>query len=207
MKTTFANWEIATYVVHLLGGTTRTVGTEDIAKRCFELAPDCFSWVNYPEYPDKDVVRSALVDARKPKYGGMLQGRAGRGRGQVRRTSSSPAPDGWRLTEAGAKWVVENEQRLAEHVSSRESISLRQDRRQKLARIREHRIFRRFLEQPEGFSPSLGEMAELLRCRVDADQGTWDKRFQQVTVLAEADRDKVVLTFLDKCRNSLQSQM
>ena len=45
------NWEIAVYILHALGGGLRSIPTEDIAKKCFELAPDSFSWVKYPQYP------------------------------------------------------------------------------------------------------------------------------------------------------------
>lgn len=207
MKKKLPNWEIAVYVVHLLDGDTRRVATEDIALKCHELAPDAFSWVKYPQYPDKDVVRSALVDARKGKNGELLRGRAGRGKGQLYRANAVPASDGWMLTEAGAKWILENKVRLSVELEYREMNAHRQDRQQKISRIRKHVLFSRFLDQPEGFSPSLGDMAELFRCRVDTDRTTWEKRFQSASVLAQALEDNQVLAFVEKCRESVQLQI
>ena len=69
MKAKLANWKIATYALYVLEGASKTVHTEDIALKCYELAPDVCSWVNYPEYPDKEIVRIALSDAMKEKNG------------------------------------------------------------------------------------------------------------------------------------------
>jgi hypothetical protein len=206
-KKKLPNWEIAVYVVHLLDGVTRRVSTEDIALKCFELAPDAFSWVKHPEYPDKDVVRSALVDARKRKNGELLRGRTGRGKGQVSRANAEPASDGWMLTEAGAKWILENQPGLPMEIKCREKNAHRQERQQKISHIRKHPLFSRFLDQPERFSASLGDMAELFRCRVDADRATWNKRFQSASVLAQVLEDKQVLGFVEKCRESVQLQI
>lgn len=106
MAPKLSNWEIAVYILHTLGGGMRLIPTEDIAKRCFEIAPDSFSWNKYSQYPDKDVARKALFDARKEKN--LVRGRAGRGRGQSGRTNVGPAADGWSLTSEGARWVSDN---------------------------------------------------------------------------------------------------
>jgi hypothetical protein len=200
------NWEIAVYAVHLLGGISNRIHTEDIALKCFELVPDSFSWVKYPQYPDKDVVRSGLVDARKKKNGCLVNGRSGRGKGHARRTNADPALDGWTLTEAGVKWISENESRLSTVLGYHQASSHRQEILHKLSRIQQHGLFKQFLEQPEGFSPSVGEMAELFRCRVDADRSIWEKRFQGAVNLAQAVNDALILQFIEKCRASLQSQ-
>jgi hypothetical protein len=201
------NWQIAVYALHTLGGATQRIATEDVTLRCFEIAPDAFSWVKYPQYPDKDIVRSALVDARKPKNGALVQGRSGKGVGLHRTSALEPTPDGWSLTEAGARWVSLKEEDLAQQLRFRQASSHRQDIRQKLARIREHGVYLTFLEQPEGFTPSLGEMAELFRCRVDADWQIWEKRFNAAINMAESVRDSSVLEFVTKCKNSVRAQL
>src|SRR3990167_5646274 len=103
MAPKISNWEIVVYVLHSLGGSLRFISTEDIAKKCFELAPDSFSWIKYPEYPDKEVVRRALFHARDEVA--LIRGRAGKGKGQATRTNAEPALDGWSLTAEGAKWI------------------------------------------------------------------------------------------------------
>lgn|SRR3989338_6139905 len=206
MAPKLSNWEIAVYVLHTLGGGLRLIATEDVAKKCFEIVPDSFSWIKYPQYPDKDIVRTALFDARKEKNGALVRGRSGRGRGQSGRTNVSPALDGWSLTPQGARWISDNKARLVDILKIREPNTQRQENLRKLTRIHRHPLFRRFLEQPEGFVPSLGEMAELFRCRVDADQSTWDKRFDAVINQANVANDSNVIKFINRCRDFSRTQ-
>lgn len=207
MAPKLSNWEITVYILHTLGGGLRLIPTEDIARRCFEIAPDSFSWTKYPQYPDKDVVRSALVDARKEKNGVLVRGRAGRGKGQSGRTNVGPAADGWSLTPEGARWISDNKARLADILKIREPNTQRQENLRKLSRIRRHPLYKRFLEQPEGFVPSMGEMAELFRCRVDADQSTWDKRFNAVISQASIADDSKALKFINCCKDFSKNQI
>lgn len=199
-------WEIAVYALHSLGGGMRYVPTEDIAAKCFHLARDSFSWVKYPQYPDKEVARRALVRARDEEYGVLVRGRSGRGKGHSIRTNAGPALDGWSLTPEGAKWILENKTRLENILKVREPNTQRQEILQKLARIRRHPLYQHFLEQPEGFVPSVGEMAELFRCRVDADQSTWEKRFQMVISQAELADDAKMINFVNRCIDSVKIQ-
>src|SRR5437899_9176451 len=94
-----ANRELVVYCLYIAGGSTERIHTEDVALKCWELYPDSFSWTKYPKYPDKDIVRVALTDARKTKYGALLSGRV---EGQ---SSASGEPEGGMLTEAGLAWV------------------------------------------------------------------------------------------------------
>ena len=61
------NWETAAFALFSLGGGDKFIHTEDVALKCFELAPSSFSWVRHTHLPDKDIVRVALTDARKEK--------------------------------------------------------------------------------------------------------------------------------------------
>jgi hypothetical protein len=45
--------------------------TEDIAIRCKEIAPNRFRWQLH-DYPDKDLVRKALVHASESKNGSLV---------------------------------------------------------------------------------------------------------------------------------------
>jgi hypothetical protein len=82
MKAHLNNWEIAVYALHLQGGASAPIRTEDVALKCFEIVPEAFSWIHHTQYPDKDIARVALTDARKPKAGALVKGRAGKGRGR-----------------------------------------------------------------------------------------------------------------------------
>lgn len=90
----FANHEIVTLAVYLLGGDSHHVETEDIAVRVNEIAPRRFTWRKYPDQINIENVRTFLSDAKKLKNGGYLRG---------------TGKDGWLLTEDGlafAKRVV-----------------------------------------------------------------------------------------------------
>jgi hypothetical protein len=205
MAPKIANWEIVVHALHVLGGGLRFIPTEDVAIKCFKIAPDAFSWVKYPQYPDKDVVRHALIRARDE--GGLVRGRAGRGKGQTARVNSDPALDGWSLTAEGAKWILAHGKRLEGLLESREPGSHRQELLQKLDRISRHALFQEFLDKPEGFAPSLGAMAELFRCRVDSEQSTWDKRFDMVMSQAEMAQDLKIIDFVKRCIASVKIQV
>jgi hypothetical protein len=111
------------------------------------------------------------------------------------------------LTEAGVRWIQDNKDAISRQLRCRDVSDHRQESLRKLARIRHHPVFHQFLEKPEGFSPSLGEMAHLFRCRVDTDMQTWDKRFHAAGNLAQALNDDEVAVFLAKCRASVLCQM
>lgn len=189
------NRELVLYALYLIGGDTNRVHTEDIAVKCHELFPDSFSWVRYPALADKDIVRIALADARKAKNGSLVEGRTGR------RNRQRP-DDGWRLTEAGLAWVM---QRAGEFDAERGSASLkehRQDLLRKLRRLREHPLFVRFRDDPPSFRPSPGELADMLRCRVDADEEIWQERFTKLRRRAESAGRRELVDFLDRCREA-----
>jgi len=175
-----SNVGIVVYALYQKGGASRPVHTEDIALKAFELAPDSFSWIKYPQYPDKEVTRNALKDARKEKHGRLVTGRAGRGKGHPSRTGSERRADGWQLTEAGVKWVMTNEARLGREFQQASPRVHRQDVLAKVGQIRNHALFQEYLDKPEGFSPTLGGLGELLRCRVDAEPPIWRQRFESL---------------------------
>ena len=43
------NWEVVVYALYLAGGVTRAIHTEEVALKCFGLAPDAFSWIRFPQ--------------------------------------------------------------------------------------------------------------------------------------------------------------
>lgn len=194
------NWEIVVYALHLLEGAARHVHTEDIALRCFELAPGSFSWIKHQEFPDKDIVRVSLVDARKEKMGGLVSGRAGKGKGQLRESDQHRSQDGWQLTESGIRWIKANEERLARVLEQHEPKAHRQEVLQRLSRLREHDLFRDFLDRRDSFVPSIGHLAELLRCRVDADPSVWNKRFEALRKDALVAKQQDMIEFIETCQ-------
>lgn len=204
MKPALSNIEIAVYALYLLNGISEAVDTEDVAQRCYELAPDSFSWVKYPKYPDKAVVRFALEDAGKKRGGMLVQGRS-KARVLPGKIRGMPAPAGWMLTSAGASWIAGNAARIEAGLKVREPNDHRQEFQKKLARLRGHALFQGYLRKPDDFRPSLGEMAQYFRCRVDADRVVWEKRFELVRNLAQALNEPDLVAFVDRCKSIVES--
>ncbi len=89
------NWEIVMWALYLENAASKRVHTEDVTLRCFELAPDSFSWLTHRKYPDKEVARKDLVRLRDGQYGEkFVEGRAGLTRVEG---SGSPVTDGWQF--------------------------------------------------------------------------------------------------------------
>lgn len=182
------NRELVVYVLGELGGSFRPIHMEDIALKAHKLFPDAFSWTKYPKIPDKDIVRVALADARKQRYGALVN------RKQV--------PDGWVLTASGRKWFDKKEICLAKESSGRLFSDHRQAALRRLRRILNHQVFQKYVQEPETFDPSLGEMASLVRCRVDAPEEVWENRFESIGRDASASDRKELDDFITKCRRS-----
>ena len=201
------NRELVVWTLHLLGGAVSRVHTEDIARKAHELFPDSFSWTKYPDLPDKDVVRVALTDARKPKYGAHIEGRSGQHRGQSSKTKRDPQRDGWILTAAGVEWILSNQKRLE---GLGRSAGRPKEHRQKvlrqLGRIHTHPLFSDFVVDPTGFSPDIGGLAALLRCRVDAPREVWIERLEGVRRVARVSEQEDVLRFADACEEAYRVQ-
>ncbi len=164
----FKNWEVAAFALFALGGGEKFVHTEDVALKCFELAPGSFSWIRHPQLPDKDIARVALTDARKEKAGALVTGRAGRGVRQSTGGAYGSKSDGWRLTEAGVRWCLENAPRFGSQLGVVGPRAHRQEALQKLQRIRSHSLFKEFQSSPSNTDFTVGSLADLFRCRVDA---------------------------------------
>ena len=201
----YPNRELVVYAVYLLGGDSERVYTEDIALKSFELSPASFSWVKHTQYPDKDIVRVALTDARKEQYGALVEGRTGQKRGLTAKTLRKPMDDGWVLTSAGVQWIQKNLADL-QRIAGGPVRQHRQKVLKQLKRVREHRVFTLYVDSPNRFSPAVGQIADLLRCRVDAEPQVWQERFDKIRRLAEAAGQQDVFDFIAKCREAYLSQ-
>ncbi len=170
------NRELVVYALYLAGGANGRVHTEDVALKCFELFPDAFSWVKHVQFPDKDIVRVALTDARKDKYGALLSGGI-----EGHSSQGDPGRDGWILTENGLRWISTNLSRFEDADSAKDRKNHRQTALRTARTLEKTPLYQKFIASPEAFSPSIGELAAALKCRVDANGSVWQKRFDELT--------------------------
>ena len=196
-ETPLRNWEIVMLALQMEGAASHRIHTEDVTLRCFGLAPDAFSWLKHPEFPDKEVVRKDLIRLRSGQYGGVfVNGRAGLTR---REGDGVASTDGWQLTGEGVKWLLDNHQRLEGQLGQRATKTNRQEDLKSLNRVRQHALFARYQENANTFAPTLGELAEMLRCRVDSADAIWSSRFDSLRNQAKLSGQTTISEFLERC--------
>jgi len=190
MPTDLAKHQLVLYALHLSGGSGHSVPHEDVAIRAHALFPDQFGWARHPHLPDKETARQALVRAREEASGPRVTGRVAGG--------------GWRLTPAGSAWVRDHEAQLQAQAQGSTYESPRQRGLRRLERYRASAAFRRFSRSPDRFVPDPGELAELFRCRVDADRRVWDQRLEDLLAFGQEAGDDRVVAFVAVCRRYLE---
>jgi len=154
-KTSVNNRDLCLYALFEAGGELGYIPTEEVAVRAFNLYPERFGLVRYPQYPDVDVVRVTLMDLRKEKHGSLVEGN--------KRT-------GWRITRNGLRWKKTNWERVALSISRRhpgerrlgggKRISAEQARSMYRQRVLSSEAYRK---QKRGLRPTVHDFCDLLR--------------------------------------------
>jgi hypothetical protein len=104
----FANYELATIAVFLLGGETKQVDLEDIAIKLNDLAPGRFAWRKFPAQINIKFVDDSLRDAKKLKNGKYVL---------------KSNKDEWLLTQKGVAFARRGLQQLKDANVSRKALS------------------------------------------------------------------------------------
>ena|SRR4030042_1317562 len=190
--------DIAIYALYLLGGWQKRIHTEDVALKCYELAPSKFSWVKYPKYPDPAPARFALEAAKKPKDGALVKGESER-----KRTVKNIG--GWMLTDGGVQWILANiariEVSLGKHAPTGDRLF--SDRNIKV--LLESTAFKKFIDHGEQAEISHAEFAESLICTVNTKTGILNDRLDQLYATAEKLRRQEIKIYVNFCRNKFVS--
>lgn len=188
------NVDVAVFALAQLDGATKKVHHEHVAAKAFELAPDKFGWI-LPEYrekqwPDKEAVRAALVNAGTKEYGRLVEGGY----------NKDPSKDGWRLTASGAEWIVTNEKRLLDGFCEKPAQIPRRQAQRFCKRLKNDPMFRRYRKIGEVESASQYDFTDLLVCSPDAPRETIQTKFERLVATALIVKDKDILSFLDACK-------
>lgn len=190
--------DVALYALYLLGGWQKRIHTEDIALKCYQLAPSRFSWVKYPQYPDLTPARFALEAAKKLNYGALVEGESER-----KRTIKSVG--GWRLTEDGVQWIKTNKSRIEQCLSGRipPAERLLEDRR--LKELLRSTAFQKFKKYGEEAQISHAEFAESLICTVNTEVAILNERLKQLYSAAEELGRGEIKNYINFCREKFIS--
>jgi hypothetical protein len=117
--------EIVLWGLGMCGGTKGFVDTETVGVFLFERHPGIFGLKNHPQYPDIDVARVQLADAKRDKGPDdpvrVIQDtderkRKARQRGSEKRVLSRDPM--WMLNEEGIRWYNENREAIEGHIDS-----------------------------------------------------------------------------------------
>jgi hypothetical protein len=190
--------DVAVLALAQLGGATKKVHSEDIAVKAFELAPEKFSW-RLPQYrskpwPDKELVRAALVNAQTKEYGELVRGAY----------NTDLSKDGWRLTAAGSEWVMANERRVCDALSVEQNQIPKQEAQRFCKKLKGDSLFRRFMAEGNLDSASQYEFSDLLECSPDAPKETIQTKFDRLRAMAHVVKDQDILSFLHSCEIRFQ---
>ena len=188
-----ANWEIAVLALHGLGGASDRVHTEDIAIRCYKLAPGQFSWRKHPELPDCDIARVALSDARKDKNGAL-----------VSMTGPSEREGLWMLTDAGVRWIRARGEAVKRALGVRPSPvdpgkNARQYARRAIGELIRHPAFTHFRESGSVADVTEGDFVDSLRCTLNTPPTTLRARMDEAKTRATNLNEPEVVDYLDQC--------
>ncbi len=181
------NIDVAVYALYLLGGVEKMVHTEDIALKCYELAPRSFSWTKHPQYPDTEPARIALMDARKSKNGSLV-------RGDNKRKL-------WMLTPPGVDWIKQHRVIIEAKLKSPLPPPKRQEMARKLHEILNHKSFKVFRAFGQAAQIAEADFVDSLRCTLNSSPADILDRLVQLHSIAAETQNKAVIEYLNFCRN------
>lgn len=190
------NADVVLYVLYLLGGTRKKVFTEDIAKKSFELVPPRFSWRRYPEYPDIEPARKALMEARNQKT--LITGRAGEVKGL------KPS-DGWIFSPKGILWLEKNKTRIAKALGKKQKPINRTELSKKLSELESSTAYKRFLKDNGCFNIKHYEFTDFLNVSLDTPAFILHDRIDRIRAIAATGKREKLLDFIDRCEKQFSS--
>lgn len=192
--------DLVVYALAVLGGAHSTVHSEDIAAKCYELAPSRFSWglEKYKRlgWPDKYIVKTALEDAKKDKYSSLVEGAY----------ALEISKDGWRLAPNGAAWLKRNQKRI-EHSLDDLSSPMKLDQKVKqrfLKNIRSQPLFRQFSKSGKISGSTQYEFRDMLSCSPDAIKEVVALKFGRLLSTAQLTEEEDVIRFLETCKHEFR---
>lgn len=187
------NEDIVVYALYLLGGWQKRVHTEDVALKCYELAPTKFSWVKYPQYPDVAPARFALEASK------ILV------KGESEKKKNSKNIGGWMLTANGVEWFKKNRRRIEENLGKHIPTGDRLPSDRKLKELSASTAFKKFRDCRNQAEISHAEFTESLICTVNTAREVLNDRLEQLYSIAKELKREDVESYIDFCRDKFAS--
>jgi len=192
-RSSLSDKDIVIYALYLLGGWQKRVHTEDIAIKCFELAPNRFSWIKYPQFPDLAPARFALEAAKKQKNGNLVEG-------ESERKKDRKGIGGWRLTGSGLSWVEINKKRIELSLEKKDIAGERLLSDRRLKELMNSKAFKKFIDMGENATINMPEFTESLICTINTTKDILRERIEQLEVVARKQNILSVVKYLHYCK-------
>lgn len=185
-----SNIDVVLYALNTLGGNNEKILTEDIALKCFSLAPSRFSWILYPQYPDLEPVRKALFRARSKNLGGLVIGRHGK-------TKENQISDGWMMTPRGIEWFKKNTEKIELLLNKKEKNVRRTKVDQKIFGLKKSVAFKKFLRDGDSRDIEDFEFTDFLDANLDTPALILRDRVARILSLAASVKDEGLANFMN----------
>lgn len=157
------NYKIAVLALWFMEGATNPQHPEDVAAKCFELAPGRFSWAKYPQYPNPETAAVSLRDAKKSKNGSLVMGNN---------------KSGWLLNGNGIRWAQEAQGALSSVHKGVRTPALRREDYSELNALQSHKMFASWKAQIENIQTY--QVADAVRLTADAPHEVIVRRIDQL---------------------------
>lgn len=191
--TTLSDKDVAVYALYILGGWRKRIHTEDVALKCYQLAPSKFSWVKYSQYPDIAPARFALEAAKKPENGALVKGESER-----KRTAQSIG--GWMLTTEGVQWIKVNKLRIQQYLGEHAPVGDRLSSDRRLKELLKSIAYKKFRDYGGKAEISHADFAESLVCTVNTRPQVLNDRLDLLYSTAEELGREDVKNYVSFCR-------
>jgi len=173
-----SNPQICALALWALGGATSPQDTEDVAVKCFELAPSRFSWKAYP-YPSLEAAGVGLRDGKKPKHGALFSGFS---------------RSGWLLTSSGIEWAQEAQHLLVSAKQTVGALGIRLSESAALNELRSHTMSRAWTNIKGDVG--LFEIADAVQLSADAPRRIVSQRILELSNMAKLSGQQELLEYL-----------
>ena len=157
------NYKIAVLALWDIGGATNPQHPEDVAAKCYELAPGRFSWTRYPQYPNAETAAMSLRHAKRSKNGALAGGNN---------------KTGWLLTANGIRWAQEAQRSLLLVKNGIHIPALRREDTLELNALQSHKLFSCWKAQTDNVQ--IYQVADAVRLTADAPHEVIGRRIDQL---------------------------
>ena len=192
--------DIVILALYNLGGAQTKVLSERVAAEAHRLAPTVLGW-ELPEYreknwPDKEKVRVALIRLRSSDGGQLVDGQY----------TLDVSKDGWQLTQAGVRWLQENEAGILAALQQPPSKLPKRQAARFLRQLRRDPLFKVF--QSEGLGNATRyQFTDMLNCSPDVTRDVLTAKFERLRAMAELSGQADVIGFLKACHQRFSDAM